>query len=287
MSTGVLLDREEYIEQVYFYRTLRERIAANMPAQEILQAINEEILSTTRLPMAIEFLCSDLKMTGVLHKAFAMLAHYFTPFQAFVIKQAETDNAKFTMPIALLVLEREAHYRANNPTRPGLFVYQIETLSRNRLGYLDGLDAMAKDPFFDEPWRKYLSIVRRQIGSIDFADLIYLRSEFAVLEQRRINPAYEPTSPALFSEKEGKIAKASRGRDPLFLFAALQRQLGYPEVPRIKPRDDISTKLEIMQNKLRELEQRIRLAESELRGGIDLSKFAKPDALKDLVDDDL
>ena len=35
--------------------------------------------------------------------------------------------------------------------------------------------------------------------------------------------------PPLFAEKEGKIAKANRGRDPL-LFAALQRQLGYPEV---------------------------------------------------------
>ena len=47
--------------------------------------------------------------------------------------------------------------------------------------------------------------------------------------------------PPLFGEKEGKIAKASRGRDPLFLFAALQRQLGYPEVPRYRQvQDDAS-----------------------------------------------
>jgi hypothetical protein len=86
----------------------------------------------------------------------------------------------------------------------------------------------------------------------------------------------------LFGEKEGKIAKASFGRDPLFLFAALQRQLNYPEVPRAKIRDDASTKLEIMQTKLRELEARLKLLESETRGGpIDWSQFGKPDLLKD------
>ena len=57
-------------------------------------------------------------------------------------------------------------------------------------------------------------------------------------EQRRQNPDYQLPVPALFGEKEGKIAKANRGRDPLYLFAALQRQLGYPEVPRPRPRPD-------------------------------------------------
>ena len=47
---------------------------------------------------------------------------------------------------ALLVLEREAAYKADNPTRPGLFVYQFEAITRNRLGYMDGLGAMAADP---------------------------------------------------------------------------------------------------------------------------------------------
>ena len=73
-------------------------------------------------------------------------------------------------------------------------------------------------------------------------------------EQRRRNPTYEPPVPPLFGEKEGKIAKASRGRDPLYLFAALQRQLGYPEVPRYNQRDDGKTKMEKFEAKLRELE---------------------------------
>ena len=88
--------------------------------------------------------------------------------------------------------------------------------------------------------------------------------------------------PILFGEKEGKIARANRGRDPLYLFAALQRQLGYPEVPRPKPRDDAATKLEQMQTKVRELEERLKLLENEARGGpIDWSQFGKPELLKD------
>jgi hypothetical protein len=106
-----------------------------------------------------------------------------------------------------------------------------------------------------------------------------------VKEQRRANPAYEPPVPPIFGEKEGKIARASRGRDPLYLFAALQRQLGYPEVPKFRPRDDLATKFDIIQNKLRELESRLRLAESELRGSIDLSQFGKPELLKDDPED--
>ena len=51
-----ILDREEYIEQAYFFRVYRERLLENVPSQEILQTIQEEILATTRLPMAIDFL---------------------------------------------------------------------------------------------------------------------------------------------------------------------------------------------------------------------------------------
>ena len=280
MST--VLDREEYVEQAYFFRTFRERVADNLPTQDVLATLDQEILTTTRLPMAIQFLATEIKHAGLLGTGFERLGHYFTPFQTFVIRQAETDGLKFNMDTALLILEREALYRANGPTRPGLFVYQFETLSRNRLGYFDGIVAMGEDPFYDADWRAYLETVRKQVGVVDFADLVYYRSDFAVIEQRRRNPAFEPSVPMIFGEKEGKIAKASRGRDPLFLFAALQRQLNYPEVPRMKARDDTSTKLELMQQKIRELEARLKLLESETRGGpIDWSQFGKPDLLKD------
>jgi hypothetical protein len=280
MST--VLDREEYVEQAYFFRTFRERVAQNLPTQDVLATLDQEILTTTRLPLAVQFLATEVKHSGLLATGFERLTHYFTPFQAYVVRQAEDEKRKVSMDTALVVLERQAMYLADNPTRPGLFVYQFETIARNRLGYWDGLTAMVGDPFYDADWQGYLEVVRKSVGVIDFADLVYLRSEFVVIEQRRRNPAFEPGVPILFGEKEGKIAKASRGRDPLFLFAALQRQLNYPEVPRPKQRDDATTKLEQMAEKVRELEARLKLLENEARGGpIDWSQFGKPDLLKD------
>jgi hypothetical protein len=281
MTTAPVLDREEYIEQTYFFRVFRERLADNLPAQDILSRVHEELLSSTRLPYAVQFLASELKHSGLLGNGFSRLPHYFTQFQSFVINQAELETSRFPMHTALLVLEREALYKAEKPTKPGLFVYQFETIARNRLGYLDGFTAMSAEPLFDADWRAYISALPRQVGDIDFSDLVYLRSDFHILEQRRTNPDYEPSVPPIFGEKEGKIAKASRGRDPLYLFAALQRQLGYPEVPRFRERDENKTKLETITAKLRELEMRIKLAEGELRGSVDLSQFGKPDLLKD------
>jgi hypothetical protein len=278
---GTVLDREEYIEQAYFFRVMRERIASNLAAQEVLARIHEEILSTTRLPLAIQFLSTELKHSGQLSSGFARLPHYFTPFQAFVMRQTEEESQRFNIETALLVLEREATYRAGQPTTPGLFVYQFEALSRNRLGYDGGLSAMAGDPFYDATWREYLEMIRRQVGAVDFADLVYVRSDLYVRDQQRHDPAYQPPVVPLFGEKEGKIAKANRGRDPLFLFAALQRQLGYPEVPRPQPQEDLSAKLEMFRAKMRELETRVKLVESELRGHVDLSQFGKPELFRD------
>src|SRR5205823_11579088 len=108
MST--LLDREEYIEQAYFFRVFRERIAANLAAQEVLDSLHEEILATTRLPMAVQFLATELKHSGLLSSGMVRLAHYFTPFQAFVLRQTEDEKRRFNTDLALLVLEREAQY---------------------------------------------------------------------------------------------------------------------------------------------------------------------------------
>src|SRR5690348_3039338 len=105
-----VLDREEYIEQTYFFRVFRERLQANQPAQEILERIHEEILSTTRLPYAIQFLATELKHAGLLATGFARLPHYFTPFQAFVVRQAEETGQRFSMETALVILERLAGY---------------------------------------------------------------------------------------------------------------------------------------------------------------------------------
>jgi hypothetical protein len=284
---SAILDREEYVEQVYFFRMLRERMATNMAVQDVLAQIHEEILATTRLPFAIQFLGTEVKHSGNLSSGFARLPHYFTAFQSFVIRQTEEDQKRFSIETALLLLEREAEYRAGNPTAAGLFVYQFEALSRNRLGYDQGLQVMAADPFYDSDWRAYLEFVRRQIGVVDFGDLVYVRSQLCVTDQRRKLPDYEPPLPPLFGEKEGKIARANRGRDPLYLFAALQRQLGYPEVPRPRPRDDTAAKLEVLRAKMRDVEMRIKLIEGELRGQVDLSQFmAKADQLPKNEDDE-
>ena len=281
MSTGPVLDREEFVEQTYFFRVFRERMAENLPAQEVLSRIHEEILTTTRLPMAIEFLATDLNHTGLLSSGMTRLTHYFTPFQAFVVKQSEEEKLRFTIPVALLILEREAAYKAGQPTPQGLFVFQFEAICRNRLGYVEGITAMIGDPMYDDAWRHYLETVRRQVGIVEFAELVYLRSELYLRDERRHNPSYQPPVEPLFGEKDGKIAKASLRRDPLFLFAALQRQLGYPEVPRPKPKNEASSQIDMMVVKFREMEARLKLLEGEVRGTIDLSQLAKPELLKD------
>lgn len=275
-----ILDHEEYIEQAYFFRVLRERLAEGQATQTVLERLDQEMLSTTRLPMAIQFLAAEVKHSGLLSSGFARLAHYFTPFQAYILQGSEDETKRFSAELALLVLEREAEYRASQLTQAGLFIYQFEVLCRNRLGYDAGLKALKADPFYDDDWRGFFGAMRDQLGVVDFADLIYLRSALYVQEQRRHEPDYEPPVPPLFGEKEGKIARANMGRDPLYLFAALQRHLGYPEVPRPRPRDDTGVLLETLQLKVRDLEQRLKLMEMEQRGTLDLSKLIDPDKLR-------
>ena len=55
------LDRAEYVEQAYLYQLLRERTGEQMPMQELLGQVHYELLATTRLPMALEYLLTELK----------------------------------------------------------------------------------------------------------------------------------------------------------------------------------------------------------------------------------
>ena len=63
--------------------------------------------------------------------------------------------------------------------------------------------------------------------------------------------------------REGKIARANRGRDPIYLFSALQRQLGYPEVPRPRRPDELEARVALLEQRIKELENRLKIAESE------------------------
>lgn len=261
------LDREEYVEQAYFFRTLRERIQQGMSTQESVGAIREELLSTTKLPLALDYLAADLRMIGRFSRAMERLSHYFTSFQAFVVQEAERDEGKFDIRIALEVLEREADYRSKGGSLQGFFLYQFETLCRNRLGYDRGLEAVAADPIYDEAWREWIATVRRQVGIIDIADLIFVRSE----HYRALKGNTD--KPVLFGEKEGKIALANRQKDPLFLFSALARHLNYPSVPRPKQQDAEGQMLLLLQRRIERMEQRMKLLEEEVRGGINLARF--------------
>ncbi len=260
-----VLDREEYIEQAYFFHTFRERLIDGLPSQDILARIGEELLSTTRLPLAVSFLYAEIKGIGLMAPAMARISHYFTPFQAHVVDQAELDSSRFSMEQALLILEREAKFKAENPPPAALFVYQFEALSRNRLGYTKGLAVMADDPYYDEDWKDYILTLQTRLGDVDFADLIFVRSEYFVRERQRTNPDFVPKFPALFGEKEGKIARANRGRDPMYLFSALQRQLGYPEVPRPRRPDELEARVLLLEQKIAQLEGRLKSAESDLQ----------------------
>jgi hypothetical protein len=270
-----MLDREESIEQAYFFRTLRERLPENMPLQDLLAQLRHEVLATTKLPMAVDFLLSELKHAGVIGPAMKRLAHYFTPFQAYLVTEAESEQGRFDMRIALEILEREAEYRSRDATRAGSFLYQFETLCRNRLRYDRGLDAMAADPAFDKDWSDWIKTVRRQVGLIDMGDMLFARSEYS-LEVRRRQGEQDPEAdrPLLFGPREGKIALANRQKDPLLLFAALQRQLGYPQVPRMQPADQTPELIPQLLRRMERLEARIKMMEEEQRSGaIDLTKF--------------
>ena len=91
-------------------------------------------------------------------------------------------------------------------------------------------------------------------------------------------PGRSAKFPTLFGEKEGKIARANRGRDPRYLFSALQRQLGYPEVPRPRRPDELEARIVLLEQRMAQLENRLKVAESEIQQDVDVSQvMVKPE----------
>jgi len=275
MTTKIVhpLDRSEYVEQAYFYGLLENRIVQEIPIQELLEQVHYEIAANTRLPMAIDFLLTELKHCGVMAPAMSRLNHYFTPFQTYLIAEAEREEGKFDMRVALKVLQAEAQYRADGGSFSGLFFYQFEAVCRNRLRYDPGLAAIADDPSFDALWKTWILRLRREIGLIDFADFLFLHSEEYQRKMLAIGESVEHRGPFIFGLHEGRIAFACRRRDPLYLFGALQRHLGYPAVPRVIPPDRTVEAIPQLFRKIEQLEQRLKLMEQENRAGIDITKF--------------
>ncbi len=273
-----MLDHEELVEQAYFFRALHERLKLDIPLQDLLSNLREEALSSTRLPLAIDYMISELVHSGVFGPALSQLGHYFTPFQSFVVNEAERDEGRFDLRTGLVVLQREAEYRAGTPTQAGIFLYQFETISRNRLRYDPGLAATCQDPIFDDDWRQWLKNVRRQVGIVDLTYLVYRSSQYYVTLQQQRGLPVDDSLPVLFGEKEGKIAYSNQRKEPLLMLAALHRHLGYPAVPRPAPPQDNPDLIPQLSRRIERLESRLKIVEDEQKGGVDITQFyVQPD----------
>ena len=267
------LEREEYVEQAYLFQLLHEKAGGEFPIQDLLEQLRHEVLATTKLPMAMEFLLTEVKHSGLLAPAMHRLSHYFTPFQTYLVEQSELETGRFMMNVALKIMESEARYRIGDATPAGLFFFQFEVLCRNRLSYDYGLTALSGDPLYDTEWASWILGLRAQIGLVDLADLIFLVSEHYRTRLIAEKQPLEGKGPFLFGEKEGRIALANRRKDPLYLFSALQRHLNYPAVPKPKPVDETEEVLPRMARRIERLETRIQLMEEERRASLDITKF--------------
>lgn len=271
------LPSEEYIEQAYLFRGLNNRLDESDPVQVVMKHLRDEILITTKLPMAIDFILAELAHVGLMSTAMLQLGHYFTGFQAFVMAAAEDDQGRLDMRVALQILEFEARFRAENVSQVAMFLFQFETICENHLDYDYGLAAMAKDPAYDAKWCQWIKAIGRKLGMVGIADLIYVHSEHYQVQQDKVERMTgEQGDPVetLFGDKEGRIALANRNKDPKYLFSALQRQIGYPEVPKPKKRDMNANLLPKLLRQMERMETRMKLLEDENRnGGIDLSEF--------------
>ena len=215
-----VLDREEYIEQAYFFNAFRERLLDGMPAQEVLARVGEELLSTTRLPLAISFLATEIKVSGLMGPAMARISHYFTPFQTHVINQAELDVSRFPIDQALLILEREAKFRAEGPgaRRPVRLPVRVDRPEPPRLLPWPGGDGR-RSVRTTKTGSDYILTIqyRARLGDVDFADLIYRplgllrrRSPQADFRIPIIGPSIPPSSARRRARSPAPIGAATR-----------------------------------------------------------------------------
>ena len=267
------LPRDEYVEQAHLYQLLRERAKESIPIQELLDQLQHEILATTKLPLAMDYLLTEVKHSGMMAPAMYKLRHYFTDFQAYLVSESEEESGRFLMQTALQVLEADAKYRTEGVTPQGMFFFQFEVLCRNRLSYDRGLTAISNDPIYNSDWAKWILELRAQIGLVDFADLLFLKSEEYKKRLIDAGESINAKGPWLFGEKEGRIAIANRKKEPLYLFGAMQRHLGYPSVPRPEKRNDELELIPQMARRIERLEARLKIMEDENRGGMDITRF--------------
>ncbi len=273
------LPSDEYIEQAHLFDSLAKQVLLELelqqPLQVLLQWLKQEVLATTKLPLAIDYMIAEIKHVGTIGTAFSKLSHYFSSFQTYLINEAESERGRFDIWQAFRILQQDAKLRASGASANAMFFFQFETLCRNRLSYDHGIEAMSRDFFYDPIWSAWILAVRHKIGWVDLTDLVYVHSQYYVdNESRRMEADIEPPQPLLFSEKEGRIALANRHKEPLFFFSSLQRHLGIPATPLVPKPSESARVVPRLVRDIERLEVRIRLLEEEQKQkGIDLSQF--------------
>jgi len=113
--------------------------------------IKNELLATTRLPIAIDFMLAELKHLGTMSSAMARLPHYFTPFQTYVISEAEAERGRFDIRVAVEILRHEAEYRSKGARRRGFSSISSNASVATVLKYDPGLGRWPRTRFSTKP----------------------------------------------------------------------------------------------------------------------------------------
>ena len=261
-----MLSREEYVEQAYFFQTLRERMQQDMATQDLLDAIGQEILATTMLPLAVQFMADELRLTGGFATAMARLPHYFTPFQSYVVREAEKADGRFDFRIALEVLQREVDIA------PGrLAAGHLSLPVRGALPQPARLRSGARG-------RGRRSDLRRRLAGVDPDGPPPGRvggfRRHDLRPQRAVSQAAQEGREADPLRREGRPDRAgqpAQGSLVSVLRPAAPPGLSHRAASR--PEDTQRYALPALERRLDRLETRLRLLEEDMRGGINLPRF--------------
>ena len=278
MATAAVLDREEYIEQAYFFRVLRDRLADGMATQEVLERIDQEILSTTRLPYAIQFLAAELKHTGLLVvrlRPAAALLHAVSG-----VRRSAAPRRSAPLPAGLGPAGAAA--RGGVPRRPAAAAGPVRLPVRGAVAQPPRLRRRPARRW--RPTRSTTATGRRSSTTCGgrWGWWTSPTSSFCGPNcMCRSGGGGSRTT----SRRCRRCSARRRARSPAPTAAATRSTCSRPcngtsTTRRRRGRSRATTsatRSQVLEARLRELEKRVKLMESEMRGQIDLSQFGKPE----------
>ena len=234
---------------------------------------------TTKLPLAIDFLRTEVLHGGRLNPAMAKIGHYFTPFQTFVVAAGRVGQVEVRHGDRAVNPRADGGVPGAGAFAGGAVHLPVRVRGAEPAGLRRRPAGRRRRPLFRTPrggpgspaWRGRWGRRTSPTWSISAAT-----SSSRAAAGPNTTPTGGPATRCCSTARLGRIARANRGKDPLYMFAALQRQLGYPRVP--KPAAPADDKLPPAQEaRLARLEKRLQLLEAEQRGtGIDLHEFHAP-----------